>query len=435
MRRILVLMLIVLLVGIGWYMQEHRSDYGVSRLYENQTYHFEALRVLNDTSVVGGDPNEVLQTIATVKAGDADGWYRAWMAEGDRLVALAQRTTDPISKGHALLRAHNYYRSSDFLLLPADPRRPGAWQKNVATFYEGLDTLQVQYERITVPYGDSHLDADYYPGSAGSENKPLILTVTGYDGTRQEMYFSIVAAAHERGYSVLAFDGPGQGSALRDRGLTMIAEWEKPTRAVLDTFLASHSKPSGIVYLGESLGGYLAPRAAAFDPRIDGVVSQDVFFDGGEAAGKGTKPLVKWLVDNNHYGILSFLAKLEHDPGAKWNRENGMWVFGVQHPWGVLTAFRQYTLAPVASKITADVLILVGKDDHFVTPDQADRYKASLTHARSVTTVVFDKASGGAEHCQVGAPSLWQAAFFDWLAQKFQPGPSPRPAAQPRAST
>jgi len=176
----------------------------------------------------------------------------------------------------------------------------------------------VQYERITVPYGNSHLDADYYPGPLGSENKPLILVVTGYDGTRQEMYFSIIAAAHERGYNVLVFDGPGQCSALRDRGLTMIPEWEKPTGAVLDTFLASHPKPVNIVYLGQSLGGYLVPRAAAFDSRINGVVSQDVFFDGGEVVEHKTAPLIKWLIANNHYGIISFLLKLQRDPGEKW---------------------------------------------------------------------------------------------------------------------
>jgi alpha-beta hydrolase superfamily lysophospholipase len=418
MRRILVLV-VVFLVGVGWYMHAHPTDYGISRLYANQTYHFEALRVLSNTTVVGGDPNEVLQVIPNIKAGDADAWYDAWMAAGDRLVALAQSTSDPLSKGRALLRAHNYYRSSDFFLLPDDSRRPVAWKNNIATFYQGLEVLHVLYERITVPYDNSNLDADYYPGPAGSENKPLILVVTGYDGTRQEIYFSIVAAAHERGYSVLTFDGPGQGSALRDRGLTMTPEWEKPTGVVLNTFLASHPKPVSIVYLGQSLGGYLAPRAAAFDTRIDGVASQDVFFDGGEAVEHNTTPLIKWLMANNHYGILNFLLKLQRDPGAKWDHENGMWVFGVKHPWDVSTAFKQYTLAPVAARITADVLILVGENDQFVTPDQGEKYKESLTHARSVTTIIFDKASGGAEHCQIGAPSLWQAAFFDWVAQKF----------------
>ena len=73
MRRILILIVVLLLIGIGWYVHEHPRDYGASRFYADQTYHFEALRVLNDTSVVGGDPNEVLQTISKVKAG---GWGR-----------------------------------------------------------------------------------------------------------------------------------------------------------------------------------------------------------------------------------------------------------------------------------------------------------------------------------------------------------------------
>jgi hypothetical protein len=51
--------------------------------------------------------------------------------------------------------------------------------------------------------------------------------------------------------------------------------------------------------------------------------------------------------------------------------------------------------------------------------DQVDAFEKSLTHARSVTKVVFDRASGGSEHCQMGAPSLWHATLFDWLAAKY----------------
>jgi hypothetical protein len=79
MRRILTLIVVLLLVGVGWYVHERPRDYGASRFYADQTYHFETLRVLNDTSVVGGDPNEVLQTIANVKAADA-GAPSLWQA-------------------------------------------------------------------------------------------------------------------------------------------------------------------------------------------------------------------------------------------------------------------------------------------------------------------------------------------------------------------
>ena len=43
----------------------------------------------------------------------------------------------------------------------------------------------------------------------------------------------------------------------------------------------------------------------------------------------------------------------------------------------------------------------------------------ALTSARSVSTKIYDRESGGAEHCQMGAPTLWHADLFDWLSEKF----------------
>lgn len=148
----------------------------------------------------------------------------------------ASNTNDAISKGDALLRAHNYYRSAEFFLAPNDPRRASVWKKNIDAFYKGLDVLGVNDERIPVPYGDHHLNAVYYPGPAGAENKPLLVVVGGYDSTVEELYFHVVAAVHQRGYSVLTYEGPGQGAVLREQGLTFTPKWEKPTSAVLDTF-------------------------------------------------------------------------------------------------------------------------------------------------------------------------------------------------------
>jgi hypothetical protein len=32
---------------------------------------------------------------------------------------------------------------------------------------------------------------------------------------------------------------------------------------------------------------------------------------------------------------------------------------------------------------------------------------------------VYDRASGGAEHCQLGAHTLWHRDLFDWIAATF----------------
>jgi len=420
-KRIFIGAFILILAAVIWHVADRPpADLGNPRYFTDQTYNFETLRVLSDIGGVGGDAGEVNQAIAGLKAGDAQGWYERWNAAGDRAMALANRTDDPISKGNALLRAHNYYRAAEFFLAPDDARRALVWKKNIAAFYKGLDVLGVKYERIPVPYGKYHLNAVYYPGPAGSENKPLLVVVGGYDSTMEELYFHVVAAAFQRGYSVLTYEGPGQGSVLREQGLTFTPQWEKPNGAVLDAFLARHVTSGTIVLIGESMGGYLAPRAAAFDPRISGVVAYDEFFDGEAIASRHVPPFVFWLRKHGYDSVLNAMSKHgSGDPGAVWSVENGMWVFGVKTPLGVIDAFKPYTLAPVASRIKADVLILAGADDHFVPQDQVNAFRNSLSGARSVTTVVFDRVSGGSEHCQMGAPSLWHGTLFDWLAAKY----------------
>jgi pimeloyl-ACP methyl ester carboxylesterase len=251
------------------------------RFFNDQTYHFQALRALNDIPYGGADTSEILETIKRIKAGDADSWYNAWEHTGDRVSELANRTKDPISRGRAHLRAHNYYRTAEFLLAPHDPRRAISWKKNVVTFYKGLDTLGVKYEWISAPYGAHHLNALYFRGPKVSEERPLILICGGFDSTLEELYFVLVAAGLERGYSVLAYEGPGQGLIIREQGIPFTHEWEKPTATILDEYLRTHPLPTKIVLVGMSTGGYLAPRAAAFDERIDGVVAFDVFFDFG----------------------------------------------------------------------------------------------------------------------------------------------------------
>jgi alpha-beta hydrolase superfamily lysophospholipase len=297
------------------------------------------------------------------------------------------------------------------------------WKKNVRAFYEGLDALGVPYERIRVPYGAHHLNALYFPGNEGAKTKPLIVACGGFDSTMEELYFVIVAGALERGYSALIYEGPGQGSVLREQGLTFTPEWERPTRAVLDTFLQSHPRPVRIVLFGMSMGGYLAPRAAAFDQRIDGVVTFDVLFDVAAAARSTSRfsGIVTWLHKNGFRAAADEFLRvgMRMMPGIKWGVNNAMWTMGLRSPSETSVAFDAYTLKDVAASIRCDVLVLAGVEDQFVPLEQVTQFHVALTHARSVTTVVYDAESGGKEHCQDGAITLWQSTVFDWLLSKY----------------
>ena len=376
------------------------------RFFTDQTFHFETLRNAGYALSQCADLGEMLETTKQITEGDLESWYTAWAATADRVEALAERTQDTISRGGAYMRASTYQRLAEFLLPPDDPRRPESLDKAVRWFFHGLDALDVRYEYFSAPYENGRLRALYLLGPPGPEKKPLIAAVGGYDSILEEKYPVIGKAALDRGYSVLIYEGPGQGEPLRKYGLKFTPEWEKPTTAVLDEFLRTHDKPSKIVLFGMSMGGYLAPRAAAFEERIDGVVAYDVCFDLHESAAR------------MFGGVKQNPLALEN-PGVSWAYNNALWTMGTTNSEDTLEAFSRYKLAPIADRIRQDVLILAGTEDHFIPFHQVTDFEKSLVNARSVTTRIFDRPSGGGEHCQCGTTSLVHAAVFDWLLQRF----------------
>jgi pimeloyl-ACP methyl ester carboxylesterase len=348
---------------------------------------------------------DVLETVKLIAEGDMQSWYSAWSATSDRVLALAERTQDPISKGSAYMRASTYQRTGEFLLPADDPKRPASFEKTGCLFLKGLEALGARYKYLAAPYESGALRALYLPGPAGSETKPLIVIVGGFDSILEELYPVLGRAALDRGYSVLMYEGPGQGEPLRKYGMKFTPEWEKPTAAVLNEFLRTHAKPSKIVLVGMSMGGYFAPRAAAFEERIDGVVAYDAAFDLQESASRVVTAAKNPLALKN--------------PDVSWGYDNALWTMGTRGFDDTLKAFEPYTLAPVADRIRQDVLILAGTEDHFIPFHQVADFEKSLVNARSVTMRIFDRPSGGAAHCQCGNTSLLHAAVFDWLLEKF----------------
>jgi alpha-beta hydrolase superfamily lysophospholipase len=378
-------------------------------LFANPTFHFETLRNAGYIVSNCADLSEILETVKVISEGDAQSWYAAWEATADRVLALAERTQDSLSKGGAYMRACTYQRMAEFLIPPDDPRRRGSLEKIGGCFFKGLDTLGVRYERISVPYGEGSLRALYFPGPQGAETKPLIMFGGGFDSILEEYYPNFAEAALKRGYSVLIYEGPGQGEALRKYGLTYTAEWERPVTATLDAFLDIHAKPLRIVLVGMSLGGYFAPRAAAFEKRIDGIVAYDTMYDFGAVLGPVLAAAKNPAAMNNI--------------SVSWAYRNAMWTMGTSNADEAIQASAAYTLAPVAERIRQDVLLLAGAEDHFVPTHQTADFEKALVNARSVTTRIFDRQSGGAGHCQPGALTLYHAAVFDWLLEKLPAAP------------
>ena len=390
---------------------------GISRFFaQDQEYHYMTLRVMADAPGGGAETSEVLSIIGRIPEGDDEKWYSEWNQFAQLLEAKGNSLKNPVSRGRALLRAHSYYRNAEYLLSPADPRRLPTYRKGRDAFYRGLDSLGVRYRHISVPYGDYKLHAVYYPGD-GKPGKPLLLTCGGFDSTLEEQYFFFIKAALDRGYSCLSFEGPGQGSIIREQGLPFTPEWEKPTKAVLDEFLKRYEKPGKIVMIGASLGGYLAPRAAAFEKRIDGVVSFGILYDFEEAATRRIPNFVKYLINHGYRDTARTLMnlKMKTDTTIRFGIHNAQWTLGVNDPVDVPKAMSKFKLAGVAGMIRCPVLIVAGENDHLVPAEQVEKLKNALVNAKSVTVRIFKSEDGGGEHCQMGAFSIFHEALFDWL--------------------
>src|SRR5262249_61764771 len=119
------------------------------------------------------------------------------------------------------------------------------------------------------PYAAATLPGSLHLADASAPRRPLLIMHSGFDGSAEEMHWSGARAAVERGYNVLAFDGPGQFGPIHRQGLTFRPDWEKVVGPVLDYALTRTQQVDGarIALMGVSMGGLLAPRAAAFEKR------------------------------------------------------------------------------------------------------------------------------------------------------------------------
>ena len=201
----------------------------------------------------GGDADEVAAVSHKIRT--SDDWVKA-------MEYLAK-------KAHAEGRTANeiaYLRMSEFFIYDTDPKKKKRYTEACDLFYEYYSDYFDQgiVQRHKIPYSDGYLPI--MVTKAQGESKGAILLHGGNDSYYEELFFPMLYLA-ENGFDVYLYEGPGQGGVLRLQNIKFTHKWERPTRAVM-----SHFKLRDVTIIGASLGGYLAPRAAAFDKRIKRVV-------------------------------------------------------------------------------------------------------------------------------------------------------------------
>jgi len=90
--------------------------------------------------------------------------------------------------------------------------------------------------------------------------------------------------------------------------------------------------------IGLSFGGYLAPRAAAFEPRIRAVVAIDGIFDAHESVTNILSEKLRGLFEDRYMDAFNAATReaIEHDRALRWYIDQGLWSFGMSTPYEFL---------------------------------------------------------------------------------------------------
>ncbi|KAK0614003.1 Alpha/Beta hydrolase protein [Immersiella caudata] len=362
-------------------------------------FNFETIRILGMAPTGGAELAECLEAVGQIRDNDPESWHLAWSAQARKAEAIASSalaSNDRESAKRALLRAHNYTRASYYMLpgggpLRPDPRYLPLLEKSVSLFRSATELFHPgTVHRLEIPFGDIKLSGYLYLPPPwrrlpNQQKAPILIANSGADGLSEEIYFMAPAAALERGYAAVTYEGPGQGLTLHRDGVPFRPDWEVVASAVLDHLeTLSVSQPElqidtdRVAIWGTSLGGYFALRAAAGDPRFKACVAVDPVHDFWDFAttqvpqafltawGRG------WIGDGTVDAIIHLGTKLAFQ--MKWNIATTGTFFGLRRPSEILKVMRNYTLrlpggGSLLERIRCPVLVTGAKASLYLDVD------------------------------------------------------------------
>ncbi len=410
---------VVLLVA--WSCHAWSMDF----LFKNGQYSFQMLRAISATAGGGADIGECLATAARIIEGDDESWYAEWLGTAER----RERTGDDFlaqgyvtSAGKEYLRASNYYRTAEFFLhgKPDDPRILETWRKGRDTFLKFAKLAPHPIIAVDIPFEGGALPGYLCLKDDSGWKRPLLLIQTGFDGTKEELYYSQAVFALERGYNVLLFEGPGQGQVIREQGIPFRPDWETVVTPVVDFALTRPEVDADkIALIGISFGGYLAPRAAAFEHRIKALVANGGVYDFHMVATRGSRETEAALDDPQASAEVdtAILQAMQHDPSLRWAMSNAMFTFKAVSPSDWMRKTRAYVLRDVVGSIACTTLVVDSEGDRDMSGQSRMLYDALLAPKEFM---LFAKEDGAEEHCQIGAPVFSNSRILDWLDAALQ---------------
>jgi dienelactone hydrolase len=333
----------------------------------------------------GVDPNDFARVTAPLERWEE--WLGAWRANGHLHAGLAreaERQGRTLTAGRAWVRATLSYHYAKFVWMVDLERHREAADLAVAALRHAHRLLDPSAERLEIPFEGTVMVATLRRPPA-PRPAPLVLLLPGLDSTKEE-FFNWENVFLERGMATLSLDGPGQGETGYHSHIR--PDYEVAVSAALDHLQGRDDllgDRAGAV--GVSLGGYYAPRAAAFEPRIRAAVAIGGPYDFGEC----------WA------GLPGLTREaFVHHSGAHDEAE-------AERLAGRLD------LGPVLPRLAQPLLVVFGRLDRLIPWRQAERVAAE---APAGELVMYEDGN----HVCNNLPYRYQPLAADWMRERLSDG-------------
>ena len=329
----------------------------------------------------------LLADFQEVTAGIArwEDWCAAWCARAEVHEALGR---EALAQGHKLSAAEHlsraavYYHFGKFLFVHDVAQMRSAHAKAVECRRAALPHLRPPGERVEIPFGGGRL-AGILRKPGGDAHPPVVIMVPGLDSAKEELEaYELPFLA--RGMATLLVDGPGQGEAEYD--FPIRGDYEVAAKAIIDwveTRADLDAKRVGM--WGVSLGGYYAPRAAAYEKRIRAAIGLAGPYDWGAI----------W------------------DPLPSLTRE----AFRVRSHLRTEDEAREHaktlTLKDAAKKIECPLFLVAGKQDRLIPWQDAQKIAADAKGP--VELLVIEDGN----HIANNRPYRYRLRSADWMAAQL----------------
>jgi dienelactone hydrolase len=398
--------------------------------FKEPALNFQMLFVLGGAGYGVSEVGEVLATFDRIH-GKGDSYratYEEFLRLGRQVKARGDKDRDAGRRESArcgYLRAAMYLDQALYFALASDKptrKHEGALYKEMEAAWASAGALfRPRFEPVRIPYFAGELPG-WLLSPGGQGRRPTVIINTGSDAQNIDMYVYGGAAALERGWNALIFEGPGQGSNLFLRNQAFIPDWERVITPVVDWL---RGRPEvdrkRISLIGQSFGGYLTARAAAYEHRLAGLVPDpgvvNAFVDWQQDLPHSMLELLN-AGDRTEFNRIwdSIPGRLNKDEAAGFRKRSE--IYGDGDGYEKMKLAQRFVLTREdARRITAPTAILSPELEQFF-PGQSQTMHRWIEPS---TLIPFTVAEGAEYHCEPMAPQLRNERVFDWLETHAKP--------------